>query len=402
MKKRVMIPLATAILASQASNVVGAEYVLGANFSPTFSYDDNVQLREDEEGSFSTEIRPTLSLSRSEQNSQISVRAGLNVERYASLSRLDREDPFANFSSGFNTERSTFGLSGNYSENAQRDIAEEDTGNFASNTTVTSKSLTPSYQYQLTEKDSVYASLNYSERTYGGGTESDFSDPNNLIFGDNFSDNETISLTTGWQRSFTERFTGGVAITYAQYDAESDIRETEYDTFNYALTSSYILSEKWSLSGQIGYRTLENEIRQFGGQRLTDESSGTLFSLSSNYSGETNDVSFSLGRSLSPSGEGVVNEQDRIAVNWNRDLTETLSFGLNTSYQETQTADSINNTDRKYFSIAPSMNWRLQENLSLKFGYRYRQQKGSDFDAVDSNMVFLTVGYDWDGWRFSR
>ncbi len=192
-----------------------------------------------------------------------------------------------------------------------------------------------------------------------------------------------------------------LALTYANYESSGN-QQSEYDTYNFAVTSSYLLSEKWSLSGQVGYRTLENEITPVVGPTVTDESSGSLFSFSSIYQGEINDVTFTLGRSLNPSGEGVVNEQDRISLNWRRSLSEKLSFNLNTSYQETQTADSINSTDREYMQFSPSVAWRLQEDLTLRFGYQYREQKGTNVDAVDSNKVFLTIGYDWDGLRFSR
>lgn len=389
-----MIPSILALV-SQSTSLVAAEYIVGASFSPTFSYDDNVLLNEDSESSFKTQLRPTLSLIRSKENSNIAFNTGLNIERYTDLKDLDREDPFANFSSNWNTERSTYGLSASYSENAQRSIAEEDTGDFSSNATVESINLSPSYRYQLTEKDSVYGSYTYSERTYSDSVVSQ------NAFGTNLNDNKTHSITGGWQHSITERLTGGLALTYANYESSGN-QQSEYDTYNFAVTSSYLLSEKWSLSGQVGYRTLENEITPVVGPTVTDESSGSLFSFSSIYQGEINDVTFTLGRSLNPSGEGVVNEQDRISLNWRRSLSEKLSFNLNTSYQETQTADSINSTDREYMQFSPSVAWRLQEDLTLRFGYEYREQKGTNVDAVDSNKVFLTIGYDWDGLRFSR
>lgn len=389
-----MLPTVLAIV-SQSTSLVAAEYIVGASFAPTFSYDDNVLLDEDSYSSFKTQIRPTLKLSRLKENSNLSFNTGLNVERYTDLKDLDREDPFANFSTGWNTERSSYGLSASYSEDAQRSIADEDTGDFSSNTTVESTNISPTYSYQLTEKDSIYGRYTYSERTYSDSGLSDNS------FGTNLSDNKTHSLTGGWQHSITERLNGGLALTYATYEAEG-IQKSEYDTYNFSITSSYLLSEKWSISGQVGYRTLENEITPLVGPMLTDKSSGTLFSFKTAYEGEINDVSFTIGRSLNPSGEGVVNEQDRIALNWRRSLSDTLSFSINTSYQETQTADSINNTDRKYMQFSPSMAWRLKEDLTLSFGYQYRQQRSTEIDAVDSNKVFVTVGYDWSGLRFSR
>lgn len=395
MKYKVMFPVAV-VMISQSTSLFAAEYVVGASFSPTFSYDDNVLLREDKDGSFVTKIQPTLLLSRAEANSMVSLNTGVRVERYTDLKDQDREDPFARFSGNWNTERSSYGLSASYSENAQRAIADEDTGDFSSNTTVESINISPTYNYQLTEKDSVYGSYTYSDRKYTGGDTSD----NPL--GTNFSDNTTHSFTGGWQRSLSERLTGGLALTYANYESEGR-QQTEYDTYNFAVTSSYLLSEKWSLSGQVGYRTLENEITPVVGPKLTDESSGSLFSFASTYEGEINTVTFSLARSLNPSGEGVVNEQDKISLYWQRSLSERLSFTLNTSYQETQTADSINNIDRKYLQFSPSMAWQLQEDLTLRFGYQYREQKSTNnVDTVDGNMVFLTVGYDWSGLRFSR
>lgn len=395
MKYKVMFPIACAVII-QSPPLIAAEYIVGADFAPTLSYNDNVLLREEKEGSFIAKIQPTLKLSRSEENSRIEFSTGLRVERYTDLKDLDREDPFANFSSGWSTERSTYGFSAGYSERAQRSIADEDTGDFSSNATVESINLSPSYSYQLTEKDSLYGSYNYSDRTYSDSGPTD--DP----FGTtNLNDNTTHSLTGGWQHSITERLTGGLAVTYANYESTGN-QESEYDTYNFAITSSYLLSEKWSLSGQVGYRTLENEITPQVGPVVTDESSGSLFSFASTYDGEINSVSFTLGRSLNPSGEGVVNEQDRISLNWRRSLSDTLSFNINTSYQETQTADSINTTDRKYLQFSPSMAWQLEEDFTLHFGYQYREQEGSTTDAIDSNMVYLTIGYDWSGLSFSR
>ncbi len=204
MKYKVMIPSILALV-SQSTSLVAAEYIVGASFSPTFSYDDNVLLNEDSESSFKTQLRPTLSLIRSKENSNIAFNTGLNIERYTDLKDLDREDPFANFSSNWNTERSTYGLSASYSENAQRSIAEEDTGDFSSNATVESINLSPSYRYQLTEKDSVYGSYTYSERTYSDSVVSQ------NAFGTNLNDNKTHSITGGWQHSITERLTGGLS-----------------------------------------------------------------------------------------------------------------------------------------------------------------------------------------------
>lgn len=390
-----VITTVLAVTLFQVNVAKAAEYIIGADFTPTFSYDDNIQLQENEEGSFATKITPTLRFSRSVENGSIGFNTGYRVERYASLSELDRQDPFANFSTSYNTERSNYGLKAGYTERAQRSIADEDTGDFSSNATVITKSLAPNYQYQFTERDFAYTSLNYSDRTYDTG---------------GFSDNESLSLTGGWRRNLSERLTGGLALTYSQYESESEFLESEYDSYNLSVTSTYMMSERWSFSGQVGYRATDSETQSLlGGPNQTDRSAGSLFNFTANYLGELNTLTFSLSRSLNPSGEGVVNETDRLSFSWSRNIAETLSFSVNTTYQETQSADDLTNTDREYFTFSPALNWQLQRNLALKMGYQYRQQKGTSFvgfnttgDKVDSNMVFLTVNYDWDGLRFSR
>ena len=185
------------------------------------------------------------------------------------------------------------------------------------------------------------------------------------------------------------------------YESEG-IQQSEYDTYNVSVTSSYLLSEKWTISGQFGYRSLENEITPIVGPTVTDKSTGTLFDLASKYTGEINNVALSISRSLTPSGEGNVNERDRVSLTWDRKLSEVLTFNIMTAYQESQSVDQFTTTDREYFEFAPSMTWKLQEQLNLRFGYQYRERKSLDSGAIDSNMVFLTVGYDWDGLRYSR
>lgn len=380
---------------------LSAEYRIGALFSPTLLYDDNVLLRQNKQSSFFTRVSPTLQLGRYQENSSISMDLGYRIERYASLSDLDREDPFVNFATNYATERSTYGLTASYAQNAQRDIAEEDTGDFSSNATVTTRSIAPSYQYQLSERDFVYANLSYSERTYS-------SSGSNLGQINNFSDNETWSTTGGWFRNLSERLTGGIALSYVTYESESELIQSDYDSYNVNLTSSYAITERWSVDGAVGYRYTKSET-QFGSLlKRTDSSTGTLFDVSLSYAGELDTFTADVSRSLQPSGEGIVNETDRLGLSWTRQYTERVSLSVSGSYQESTSVDQTSRTDRKFYTFSPTLKWQVQEQLSLDFGYQYRKQTGNivgnsnNSDDVDSNMVFVTINYDWDGIRFSR
>jgi predicted porin len=370
-----------------SNSVIAAEYLVDADLSPTLRYDDNVELREDKEGSFSTEITPTLFLSRATEDTFLGLDAGYRIEKFTSLKELDRQDPFLLFSSSASYERSEFGLDAEYSQRAQRTIAAEDTGDFASDATVTTRSIAPRYEYQLTARDFIYTNLSYEERSYDE---------------DQFLDNETYTLTGGWRRNFTERLTGGLALTYIDYEAESSNRTSEYEAYNLNLTSTYRLSELWSLAGQVGYNTLDSENTIISGPTFEDKSSGTLYSLSAIYEGDLNNVSIEIAKALNPSGEGVVNEQESISLDWQRQIANQLNFGLLTTYQKTTSASDFDNTDRDYMTFSPSLRWRLEENIALNLGYQFRKQEGDTVEDAESNMVFLTLNYDWGGLLYSR
>ena len=165
-----------------------AEWSLTSTLDPSVKYDDNVFLSEDEQSSFQYAISPTLNVKRAMETSEISLSAGYNVQRYASLSELDRQDPFVQFNSSLSTERSQYGLAASYTQASSRDTAEADSGDFTTESSVTTKTISPTYRYQLTERDFISLGGNYSERTYSTT---------------DFSDNKTKSVNTGWQHLFT-------------------------------------------------------------------------------------------------------------------------------------------------------------------------------------------------------
>ena len=370
-----------------SNSVIAAEYLVDANLSPTLRYDDNVELREEEEGSFSTEVTPTLFLSRATEDTFLGLDAGYRIEKFTSLEELDRQDPFLLFSSSVTHERSEYGLDAEYSQRAQRTIAAEDTGDFASDATVITRSISPRYQYQLTARDFLYTNLSYKDRSYDE---------------DQFLDNETYTMTGGWRRNFTERLSSGFALTYIDYEAESSNRTSEYKAYNLNVTSTYLLSELWSLAGQVGYNTLDSENTIINGSTFKDKSSGTLYSLSAIYQGDLNNISIEIAKALNPSGEGVVNEQESISVDWQRRIASRLNFGLLTSFQKTTSASDFDNTDRDYMTFSPSLRWLVEENITLNMGYQFRKQEGDTTQDAESNMVFITLNYDWGGLLYSR
>jgi hypothetical protein len=379
------------------SSVNAAEWGIDFEADPQFKYDDNELLREDKKGDFSLKINPTLSLSRNLENSESRLRMGYRISRYQDLKDLDTENPFIGFSTSRSTERSSYGISLDYSERESRSIAEEDTADFSNTSTTTIKSVSPNFSYRLTELDTITTSASYQERTQSSTT-------NNSLLSNNsrLTDNETKSLNLAWQHQYSERLSGGISLGYVNYSAESESLDNEYDTYTAGFTSTYQLTELWVINGLLGARYLDSENTFSNGLTTTSSSSGLNYSLSATKNGELDSMSLSASRSLLPSSTGAVNEQDAYTLSYSRELTEKLKASVSTTYREYTSADDISTNTTKYIDFSPSLRWDVYEKWSLAFGYRYRSIDESDGKNVNSNSVSLNIDYNWDGIHFSR
>ncbi len=384
MKRFVFILISSA---APLSATYAAEWSVTSTLDPSVEYDDNVFLDEQQKSSIHLFSSPTVVLGHALENTSSSLSLGYKLDRYTSLSELDTENPFARLNSNYQWERSSVGLNASYVEDTTRTDAENDTGDFTTQSIVKTKTLAPSYSYQLTERDNLSLNGTYTEREYSTT---------------DFSDNETKSLTMGWQRQYTERLNGGVSATVSNYKSEGVNSSSENDNYNLSLTAGYQWSETWQFSGQVGVRQLKSEQTSFG---VTDKnnSSGSSFNFSASHQTELDNITVSISRALSPSSSGDVNEQQGLTVNWSRQLADTLTANLSASYQETTSASEDSNDDkRENISFSPSLRWQFERNLGLNLTYNYREQKETDQADVDGNAVSLTLIYDWDGIRASR
>jgi hypothetical protein len=209
MLKNIIISVITLLF----SNVVSAAQVSWTPiFNPTLEYDDNVLMRDDnKEGSFIFSVQPTINAEYKTETFSLGTQFGYKFARYNQLSRLNESEPFIQINSIKTDARSTLQLNLAYSEDLSRNTASEDSGNFDSDTLITARSVTPSYSYNLTERDTVSLSASYSDREYSN----------------EFSDNNTKSLSASWNRNVTERLMLGLASTATFYQSGTNTLGTE-------------------------------------------------------------------------------------------------------------------------------------------------------------------------------
>jgi len=371
------------------SGVQAAEWSLSGSVDPSLEYDDNIFMRDENKlGDYHARMSPTLKVVHALENSETSLSTGYVLDRYERSSQLDTENPFWRIDTSYKTERSTWGLNASYVESTSRTDAEEDTGDFETNSISTTERISPSYSFQLTERDVLSVSASYSTKEYSTA---------------DFSNSRSRSLSTNWQHQFTERFNGGVSVS-ANNNKSSGLTSTiDDDTYNVSLTTKYDLSEIWAINGSVGLRQLDSEQKDLFGFTDNTSDTGSSLDLNISYKGEVDTASLGLSRSISPSSTGGVNEQDRISLSWSRELTETLTARISGSFLTTTSAIDDSNDKRENLTLSPSVNWKFSPDASLSLSYKFRQQKESDANTdASSQAVMLTLNYGWDGFRVSR
>ncbi|MCF8007167.1 MAG: hypothetical protein K9K84_07125, partial [Methylovulum sp.] len=176
---------------------------------------------------------------------------------------------------------------------------------------------------------------------------------------------------------------------------------------SYSLTAmlAYKLTQLWSIQGSLGGRVTES-LTESGQQALLQQiSSGFLADLSFTYTGEQITSSLKLGRSLAPSSQGNLNEQTQLAWNAGYKLNKRWQAAIGTSYQMSKatsqnslTNNSFNN--RNNLTVTPNLNWLITPEWVAQLSYRYRQQ--DSLYLAESNMLMLTLTYNWQGFSISR
>lgn len=366
-----------------------AEWSVSSTFNPSVNYDDNVFLEDDEQSSMHYALTPTVVVSRAVDNMATSVSVGYQIDKYSSLSSdNDTENPFIRFNSTYSTVRSQYGLSASYTEATSRSTALEDTGDFSTQSINRTRLISPSYSYQLTERDTLSLNGSYQER---------------LSSTTSFSDTETKSVSVGWQHQFSERLSAGFNGTISNYKSEGIILSTDDDSYNLSTSFTYNWSELWAITGNVGARKLNSDRTSVGTEISdSDTSTGSTFGFSAIRTDDINTYTVDLSRDLSPSGTGDVNESDRISSSWAHHISERLSAKVVASYQETTSALDDSSEKRENIHFSPSLRWQLERNLNVNFEYTYRKQTQESGRSADSNAVSVTLNYDWDGIRVSR
>ena len=359
---------------------LAAGWVADFSFDADAAYDDNFLMSDTEQESWIYSVKPEVSLIYLTPVVTSELDAKLAVKRYSEFDQFDSEDPAFNWKNSYKTARSTWSMDFGYRESSQRDFAEEDTGQFDSNTIVETVYVDPSVVFRVTEKDDLGISLGFTERDYDA---------------DDFSDNENETVGLNWQHKVDEVLSTTANISVSKYQADRpNINTNETDYENITVGFIYQYSESLNINGSTGYFQSDSRKRIISGPAVVivdSENTGLLLNLGMNYSQEKTDWSLSLSRGLYPSSQGDVEERDSLGIGFEHRFTTRSSSGINVSWYNTNSVDN----DRESINISPYYHYRLTEKLTLQTSYVFRSFDRQLGGEVDSNRVKLGLRYSF-------
>lgn len=376
--------LAWAVLVSFSRLSFASQWTVDAKIHQQLGYNDNVRMSKTPQGSLHYTLTPVVNFSHKTANSLIDASASYGIQRYSSISTLNRSLQNYHLNAKYLTNLTVWEIAASMSIAPSLNTASMYSGNFSSNAERTTQSVSPAFSYKLNELDTLRLNTNYSQTSYSGN---------------DFNNNQSYSINLDWQRAWSERFSNNLSVSYSSFS--SDIQQSS--TYNLNLGLNFMLSEQWSIKSTVGGRLTNSE--SFANK---NQSEGFLVNATLNYSGEKLSSQLGVNRSLLPSSQGQLQEQDSLNFTLDYPLSQKVSTSFSANYQRTNTTSLSNlSMSREYLTLQPALNWQIDSDWTVSASYQYRTQNSSTGQNTGvssgfSNSVMLTINYNWQGFSLSR
>lgn len=398
----------TANLAAQAAEWVAEPYVFVRG-----EYDDNFRLTNlPHDDVWGLIADPRLKLSRRSELWDFSASGRVRAANYIGEDRLNTVDNFFDASAKRRLERGSVEASASLINDTtlQNEFLDFDTGLTVFNIDRSQRELRLAGEYLFTETDWVEASIAYSKLDYKDGERYGFLDYDYL----------TPSLRLIHQYNPQTQVYGILSHSKVDYDIATDLEST---TNSLQLGVAYDITETWNVSASVGSRRTETSslvptaVPRPGLEFLfpfiydvvfvnrDSESNGLVYDATLSREFETGSLKLSASQSVTPSSNGTDAETTIINLDGTYAIDAKLSAGLAVSYYQSSTVGDIRTrADNDRYRIAPTLTWRLDEELSLNTGYTYTriQREALTGEAADSNAIFVSLGYVWPRMSVSR
>lgn len=406
-----LVAALTASLTAEA-----AEWLAEPSVSLRGEYNDNFRLTSAaHDDVWGTILDPRLKLSRRSELWDLNASGRIRAARYTGEDGLNSVDNFLDLNAKRSLERGSFsaGVGLINDTTLQNETLDFDTGLTVNQIDRSQRKLRLAGQYMFTEATWVELAADYTKVDYDEGERFGLLDYDYL----------TPSLRIIHQYDPQTQVFGILSHAKVEYDTASNL---ESKTDSLQLGAAYDITETWNINASVGGRRTRTSsvvpilvapipgLEFFCGFLFEcqivyvpndAESTGLVYDASLTRKFETGSLRLSATQSVTPSSIGTDTESTRISIDGTHRLSAKLSASLAVSYYQSSTVgDPGTTSDYDRYRIAPTLGWNLDREMVLQTGYAYTRVDRSSTaeDNVDSNAVFVSLGYTWPRIAASR
>jgi opacity protein-like surface antigen len=401
------LALAGALVAGPA---IGQEWSVYAGAAGRVEYNDNYFFvvpgqpvigspgaTEQKESAITLSLLPFVAASRRTEVSEVTALLAIGANKVWNIS------PSEDYLSGafslngtLREERSTWSGRASYTRSSSLEQAITAQEVLLVRTYTDAATLEGSYNYQLTDRWTAGATVggyaNWYDSVQGAANQSD-------DWGYNVIGN------LGHIYSDQTRFTYTLGYTYYS----SDITRSNVVTTTLGVVHRF--SPQLTVSGSVGGFWSDTTARQnLPGQGTpidageNRDDSGTLIGGSVLYAfSESTQLDFRASQGLAPSGTGTISESTNASIALLHQFSDRLSGRVAAGYSETTYPVALTGSaDDRTITAGAGLSYQLAERWKLDAGYTYtRTRYARDGSEPASNVVFLSLAYNWPGASFT-
>ena len=396
------------VIGAIAPCALAAEWAIEPSVESRANWTDNINFTPNvHKNLFNWTVAPKVTFARRTEATEVAGTASLGINRYPGNSKFDTNDANLLLTSQLRDERNTYGLSAAFIRDSTLASELATTGIVLTRAQRNLVSASPSWNYSITERSSIFAQYRYDKANYEAG------------FG--LIDYSNQQITSGYQYLLSERTAATVSGSYSAYRADDGSFLTNSYGFNVGLTHNP--TERLTLGLGIGAQRSDTTINsrallcQFGSIAVcnffgiplqfvtaTSKNSGTglSYNASADYKWEQTSASLSLGRNTNPTGTGLVVQTDGLTAGFKHQFNEKLSANAGGSWLISRYLGGLA-ADTEYYRLDTGISWKLDEWWTAGAGYSFASQKIKGVpENASANTVFLSISYNWPKISVSR
>jgi len=327
--------------------------------------------------------------------SDTSIRPRVRLQEYPDRDDLERLEAFLDLRSQYNWERSAFLVLGKYSRqdsyNADQPSGEFDpldptdpanpgSASILIGETRTLFAIRPNYTFELTERTSLGFEADYQDVSYDAGSGQATQTDYNFAIGEGF---------VSWSLDPKSDFRVGAYVS--KYEAKDN--STNSDAYGGEVGYQYRWSE--SIGAEVSVTYEQDDTTNYLPVPVEESTSGWGGTVTGYREGEVSSWRVTAGRTFIPTGDSEKATSDQFRVQYDRDLSERLSF-LGAARYEARTAIGGNggSNDRDFARADLTLKWMMAPTWYVQGGYSYiwQDRESAPSDAAN-NRLFISFGY---------